>query len=483
MLRKLGPIGAWLLLAIAAGVGVSNAGLLSVQGGRPVFYASSSSGGGSLWSGYTPTLYGAPTDVGAGNCLTEATACDIAQACAALNSASAGAVLGLINGTYTLTNSASNAPACAITSGGSSGNPKRIVSKYPALYNDASPSLRTDLRLNTQDTTTWNNTPVIGVVSTNYVEILGPYINWTYSPTRPSHGVIKFDTCTGCRLSEAVVDQIVSADGDNYTTVWCSNSTSLTVSNNLFRGGYGTGNHNATTFTAYGCLSTTLEYNTCSNVNSCGFFKGSGNSNTRGNSGAFRFNKVIGASNNMVAVAVVEASAETPGNILTVQQNLAVDTGEACIKLRGDGEGAKNVQVIANTCVSSDGAVGSIIYEAAPSGSGFVLRDNLLPYMANSSGHPVNLESCGPSCFTTMNYNKYYEGGNTPVYAAVLTTYTGIAAWRTATSKEANSTEGAPNFVNAAGGNYRTTGDTGSSTGGPRGAYITGSEQIGAPGT
>ncbi len=446
--------------------------------------SSSSSGGGSQWSGFTPTLYGAPTDAGSGNCTSEANACDIAQACTALNSASAGAILGLTNGTYTLTNSASNTPACAITSGGSSGNPKRIVAKYPALYNHASPSLLTELRLNTQDTTTWNNSPVIGVVTTDDVEIYGIYVNSQYAPTRASHGTIKFDTCSRCRLSEVVIDQITVPDTDNYVAIWSTGTTSLTISNNLFRGGTGSGNHNAAIITTYGSLSFLIEYNTFTGVNHGAFFKGTTASNTRGNSGTFRFNKAISSSYAMVSTGVTQGSSESPGNIITIQQNLGVDNGEACIKVRGDGEGTKLAHILANTCVSADGAVGSIVYETSPTCSGGILRDNVLAYMASSSGHPVNLESAGNACFTTMNYNLYYEGGNTPVYAQTLSTYSGIASWRTATSKEANSTEGNPNFVNAAGGNYcRSGGDTGSSTGSVRGAFITCSEQIGAPGT
>lgn len=462
------------LLLIAS---VACAGFINI-GGNGRYVANDTLG--ELYSGFEPTLYSAPTDQGAGDCSSEANACDLVQA---LATADEGDNVGLLPGTYTGTPTGAAAPMFAFTNSGSSGQPIRVLAKYPAVYYHSTEAYRSTICSDDPDTSNWYaNSPVIGVQNNrDYIEIYGLYVDASCAPPRPDGGIIMVNDCDNCLVAEIYSAQIVTPSDDNYPTVWIQHANNSVVRDSYITGGYGSGNHNASAITTYGALDFTIENVTFDAVNNGIFIKGSSGSNTRGNRGTIRYNRSTGNSYGFIAIAVVEASSETPGNRITVTQNLSIGDGAltgAAVHFRNDGEGVRNVDFTNNTIVG--GATGGGIFENEPTAVDMVLRDNVIVFTASTSVHPVNLEQAGVAGFSVLDYNLYNEAGGTMVFALEGATQSGLSNWQTATGEEANSTDEAPDFDNAGVGNYyrNNSGDTGSSTGGIRG--ITASP-IGAP--
>jgi hypothetical protein len=449
--------------------------------------------GGELFSGFTPTLFAAPTDLGTGDCSSEANACDLAQA---LSMVTAGGVVGILPGVYSGPANG-NAPIFGVTSSGTEDAPIRIAAKYPALYNHTTPELLSDFRndapfigdVNLCEDEWINNSPVYGVLAQDHVHTYGLYANQQYAPPRPSHGTFKIEDCTGCLFAEFVVDQIPTPECDNFNALFAPSTDGLIVRDALIRGGSGEPgiNHNSCAITTYGTLDFLFEYLTFESVH-CGIFiKGSANGNTRGNSGTIRYSKSTNAGRNFIEIAVVRAENEVGDNRIVITENLSVNDGEVaggysfgCI---ATGESCMYTDFTNNTSVA--GASGGGWYFNSQVMEDMVFRDNVVAFTASNPGHPINLEGDGGATrFSELNYNLYYEEGQTPVYAQLGMTYQGIASWRNAVGggREQQSTEESPSFDDAAAGNYyRTgTGDTGSSTGGIRGITVS---PIGAPGT
>lgn len=151
------------------------------------------------YGGYTPTIYAAPADVGSGNGSSEANAQNLADA---LVDAMAGDIVGLIPGTYTAADIAASdsVPAWQTTNSGSSGNPIRIVAKYPAVANASN---RSELR--TGAATAWTGNPTFGALSKDYVEWLGIYVDETVSHSTGTCGVVSIADSNNCAVKYCVI--------------------------------------------------------------------------------------------------------------------------------------------------------------------------------------------------------------------------------------------------------------------------------------
>jgi hypothetical protein len=129
----------------------------------------------------------------------------------------------------------------------------------------------------------------------------------------------------------------------------------------------------------------------------------------------------------------------------------------------------------------NDGGVYRTPFGTVNSGNWF--KDNIVACLNSSGAELLFNTQLALTDFATadFDYNLYYNDGNTARFYHVSGFQDGIANWQAASGRDTNSSVGNPSFDNAAAFNFKRTGsgDTGSSTGGVRGCYITGSEEIG----
>lgn len=149
----------------------------------------SGGGGGEFYAGYTPTTV----------------VTDAAGLASALVSATAGAVIGVDPGVYTGTpGSASRQnPVWKATNSGSSGNPIRVVAKYPAVLNQGSSGLWSELR--SGHSTQGSGQPTFGSNGQNYVEWLGFYVNEASSYSAVDTGPVVLWNASYCRISHCII--------------------------------------------------------------------------------------------------------------------------------------------------------------------------------------------------------------------------------------------------------------------------------------
>lgn len=444
-------------------------------------------GGGSFYDGLTPTIYAAPSAVGSGNGSSEANATTLVSA---LASATAGAIIGCLPGVYSRSIASGDhwEPIYTPANSGSSGNPITIVGKYDALVNYADTNLRCEFRNATADTASpWNgsgNYPVMGSYGRDYHTWINFYIDTSLVPAYPDRGTVVCNDAHNIKFRKIVFNRQLEYNGlDNYDEFFCQASDNLTIEYCYAYGAPGTTAHrNMAVIKTYSCNNFTFQYNTFDNVTQGIYIKGDVLGG--GQSGTIRYNKSTGAEAGFIAVGVVR-SGSAPTNTVTVHHNLSIRDAEG-IRYESSGDsGSTNEgrKFYNNTVVDCTGAIGgSAIFANDASFNADELYNNVVAFLSSTAQHCVNFESGGHSGISPLDYNLYFESGATATFANNGSTYTGIAAWRTQTSKETNSSETNPSFVNAGADNYRRTGsgDTGSSTGGVRGCFETGSEQIGA---
>jgi hypothetical protein len=229
-----------------------------------------------------------------------------------------------------------------------------------------------------------------------------------------------------------------------------------------------------------GCI---FEYNTCYNVSS--------GINEKINSAAtisrYNFGYNCRAFNHGIGTDASNDGWDGTPSSYTCQiyQNVAVNT-----EMFHDTQNGGIKQVVNcynNTYYGQSQLSGSATYvQVFRSGSSadvYNNKNNILWLTTSSGGGLAYEDAAGQAVSTlvggTTNYNLYpgtlrWLGG----------TYTTLAAWRTAVGGEANSDTTNPNFVSAGTltpESYKISGAalTASDVGGPVGAYITGSEQIG----
>jgi hypothetical protein len=428
--------------------------------------------GGALYSGDTPTVFAAPTAQGTGSGTSEANATTFADALAHIV---AGECLGVAPGLSSgAVNSERWEPIFAPTNSGTLANPIRIRAKYPAVYNRSSPALLSEIRISNPQAL-GGNSAVLGVrPGTNHVHFSGFYVNQGDSPPRPSNGnfLIAYST-TGIWFEDCWLVQVITSQLDNYDSFYCEGATNLVIRNNHVQGGYGTGNHNASTMTLYGCTNILVEFNTFSAVNNGIFVKGSHNGAY--NSGTVRYNKSTGAYQSLLEIAEVSV-----GSPVLAYQNLSIRDGQGIV-FDDSGKGCSDSQAYSNTIVSP---VRDAMRADGGALTSMACRDNLIAFLTATSSSAVNYQSRSTSGTSPLDYNHYFRSNGNSLFGQNGQSYSSLGAWRTATSKEASSTEGNPLFTNSANDDYTlqvgSPARTGSSTGGARGCYITGNEIIGA---
>lgn len=436
-----------------------------------------------LYDGLTPTLYAAPTAQGTGSGTTEANAMALETAVA---TAPSGAIIGCLPGVYARSRPGTDdrwLPIYFLENSGTPGAPTTVVGKYDPLIYYADAAKRCEIQNTAASLVSpWNdpgNRAGIGCYARSYQRWINFYLNTSNVPSYPDRGSVVCNDAHNCTFRKIVFNRTLGYNGlDNYDCVFAQASNNLRIEYCYAYGHVGTIHRNIAVVKCYSCTNFSFQYNTFANV--CQGFFIKGDVLGSGQSGDISYNKGTGCVSSFIDVGVVR-SASGSGNVVTVHHNLGVGNAiDFWFESSGDsGVTNDNRRVYKNTFV--DATQGG----AYSNDSTLISEqwyDNVVAFMSATSAYAFNMESGSAAGFTTMDRNLYYEAGGTVQFANGGVVYSGLPAWRTQTGKEANSSVGDPVFDNAAGGNYRRTasGDTASSTGGKRGCYETGSEQIGA---
>lgn len=440
----------------------------------------------AFYDGLTPTIYAAPTDQGTGDGSSEANAMDLPTA---MVNAAAGDIVGCLPGVYTVANNNTRwVPAFKFTNSGTSGNPIILVGKYDHLIYYADTVNRCEFRTSGYSAlgTASSNCAVLGAdEGQNYIQIRNVFIDSVYVPPRASGGslVISGGT-TGIRMRKCVVKltEETATPSDNYNAIFAQDTTDAVIDNCYFYGGYGlSSNRNWSAITTYYCHNITIENNTIEDANSGIFIKGLLiDPPYTGSTGVVRYNKILDVSDDGITVLGIE-----PGTGVEFYQNLLIRVASYGFRVHGGlnaNYSYQNIGIHHNTLV--DCGVGLGMGDFTNTQANNYYRDNIVALLSSSSNMQFTTDGTNVTAagfFATMDYNLYYEAGVSAQWQQGVSTYTGIANWRTGSSRDTNSTEADPGFVNAGADDYHLVStDIGSSTGGARGCYITGTETIGA---
>lgn len=454
----------------------------------PYWFRNPPSGSDVLYDGLTPTLYAAPTVQGTGSGASEANAMALETACA---TAGAGDVVGCIPGVYANSRSTSDdrwLPVYFPANSGSSGSPVIFVGKYDHLLYYADAAKRCEIQNTLASTVSpWNdpgNRAGIGCYARDYQQWRNFYLNTSNVPSYPDRGSVVCNDASNITFRKIVWNRTLGYVGtDNYDCLFLQASDGVTVEYCYAFGHTGASHRNIAVIKTYSCTSFTLRYNTFENVCQGIYIKGDVlGAAGFGQSGTIYGNRSVGASSGMIAVGVVR-SGTAPSNVVTVHHNLSIRDAEGLRYESSGDSGTSNAgrQFYNNTIVDATGSLGGgALYSNDSSLIDDEFYNNVVAFTSATAQNCADLQTS--SGFGVLNYNLYYESGGTPTFNADAASYTGLAAWQAHTGAESNSSVGDPAFVNVGADNYRRTGsgDTGSSTGGIRGCYETGSEQVGA---
>lgn len=149
-------------------------------------------GGAEAFAGYTPTVI-------------VSTRADLQTELAA---ATAGTIIGVEPGTYTLASpptASDYTPGFQPTSSGTSGNPIRIVARYPAAMYFGSTSLYTKLSTGQTSYGAGVGAPTFGARNKDYVEWIGMFVDEVDSGATDNGGIASIAECTGCAIQYCVI--------------------------------------------------------------------------------------------------------------------------------------------------------------------------------------------------------------------------------------------------------------------------------------
>lgn len=338
--------------------------------------------------------------------------------------------------------------------------------------------------------TEWNSEtvtscPIFGY--RNYVVWDGAYTSYADGGMPHTRGIyyLGYDL-TGCEVRRIRADRTNlndPDDGDNYNVIQLHSAFDAKVRDCLVVGGFdATGSRNESVLTCYGAHNVVISNNELRDVTTGIFVKGTGNG---GNYGLIEKNKITGVRYGITPATTAAAGVDT----MTIKHNLIIGAAGTATGALLDWDNASATEsryfvVEHNTIIGKgDEELGQVAVDSGSlAGTGNRFRHNITAKFLGSTQVTVNIQG-DVSGWAEWNYNRYYENGNTVQYHSAPTTYNGVAAWTAGTGLDANSTDGDPGFVDQAAGNYRLVGGspclTLSSTGGPIGCYIDGTEEVG----
>lgn len=375
------------------------------------------------------------------------------------------------------------------TNSGTSGNPIVFYAATPAATNRGSPGLFSELR--------WSGSyPTIvagggeGIIGSNlqgggnYVVIDGFFARATYAPPYSSQGALVAGV-TGIEFRRIYYDyETTTPTGDNYNAFWIRGSVDCKILDCYITGGYGSGARNASCITPYYAQNFLIQNNYFYNVNSGVFVKVADAQPQYGRICYNRFEQV-----SLAALHVKEASAAG----VEIDHNLIIDSNFLQVIHPGIA-GESNTFNVHNNTVSNGSTTGSqaLIMNAFDSITDTLgssqFYNNLMVDRAGGTvsffWSPFDTETFESHFvrYTLFDYNVYYDAngpaqfddGPTVDLAGFVAQ---LGAWQESHSLNVTVTfSGADDYRLLANGQGALTA---SDVGGPVGAYVTGSEEIG----
>ena len=457
-------------------------------------------GGGNYYAGpelgeLTPTIYAGVTALGTGTGASEANCTTLT---AALASATAGAIIGVLPGVYTKAHGAGRFnPAWTTTNSGTSGNPIIVVAKYSAIdlggatYNGLwtqtmvdnvfANANRSEFRHDGTRSTGATGSPAFGVSSKNYVYFIGFCADENNAAPTPDSGPAVIIGATGSRIYRSVLQgrSVVSGwASDNHPGIRLESATDPYAWDNVVTGFryYDTlqnGGHNHCGIQRYECTGTNVQHNFCFFNNTNIYLK---DQDIAANE-TVKFNYCYNPEASGSQIEILNTN-ESGGTDTICSQNLCLNTINDAPGLIGQDQG-RNIKWRNNTVIGDFTGGGSAAIVAHYQDIGGEINDNIFYCRGGSTFIDQQFRSVA---IVPSNYNRFYSAaGFSSRYNS--STHASLSAWRTATSQDNNSATGDPSFVNYAGKDFKlATGSpclTGSSSGGPQGCYITGLEIMG----
>lgn len=465
-------------------------GAVSIYG-RNALAVDGSTSTGQVYAGYTPTIYAAPADAGTGDGSSEANAMDLPTA---LSTAAEGAIIGVLPGTYTGTAGGGRFNvAWTTTYSGTIGNPIKIVAKYQAvsLSTPGSNGNRSELaHTGSSAYNDANSSPVFGPSSRNYVEWYGFYVDERTSYSHADTGPVVLYNTTGGKVINCYIQGGTATWTDNHCGIRSEEVDNAEISNNYIRDIQTSGTPNGVNVVGiqtYDSRDLLITHNTIADCRSGIFVKGIQNgvtSNDQHNI-TMTYNRITGISHTGIAAGMIDSGT----NI--VAYNLIDGAAVFGLRLRVDATVSRDGTPIVsddwtvhhNTIDVSDSTnLVGVIENGTTDLWGTVVRDNLIVVTNGANARPLYNSGTRTANYPTLSYNRYWSSTGTPAWNKLSVNYNTIGDWQTSGAIESNSSYGDPSFVSR-GTDWKLSGSsdalTASSTGGPVGCYLTGSEEIG----
>lgn len=411
-----------------------------------------------------------------------------AELTSALAIAAAGAYIGVDGGVYTKTfvdhgSDDRLTPQWVVSGNGSAGNPIRVIARYPWSHANKS-ELRHD------NTTAGAGSPVFGCgVGQSYVEWIGFYVDEAQSASTPDTGPVVLWGATECAVRNCrVVADPSHTPADNHNGIRIEDGTGCEATSNTVSGFYNGAGQAAggSGIMQYESVDTLLEHNRIYDCGSGVFIKGPADNYST--APIVRLNWISDCEHGVIFGSVRSGLA---------YQNLITDCGSA-----GTGGGAFTIWNLAGPpdvaypvdCEMFNNTIArcfaGVYSKSAADSTGIVFSNNIVA----DGDYGWFWESASPPIATiieSQDRNCYYNCTN----FALINSNTSLASFQSTYSpREANAIISDPAFLNAAANDFHLAG-TGSvptlgrvinSVGGtngdtiPAGAYITGSETLGA---
>jgi len=460
-----------LALGLIAALGINaptGAAFVNISGaGRHVIEAASEDSGPTR---YTATHHVRCDASGSGNGLTYETAWTPTQAKAAV----AGNIVQWHPGSGGLCQFAptgNDDGAWAPTNSGTSGSPIIHYASYAATFlsTPTSNANRTELSHSGNGTSNAQRSAIIDSGGQSNVIFDGFLVNWANAKPAIDGGWFNIGGQAGGYENVQILNTYIQAAedtiGGNYPAVWVEGVDGFVFSGNVVRdlSSSTDTSQNVAAVITYGCENMVVSYNTLINVQTGFYIKGSATGMQ--NSGTISYNLIQDVTRGM---RIADVSATTR---LVVSFNLITDFSVYGILITSNGaDDGRMTDLFSNTIARTSGTPGALISVNETTGTTIRIRDNVLFNDNDSTGFFDAGEYSQP--WQVLDYQWHVQNPGTFQASYNGSNATSLAAWRTLTGAEANSTVTATiPFVDAANDDFAVTGapTTASSTGGPVG--------------
>jgi hypothetical protein len=411
----------------------------------------------------------------------------------AMTLAVAGNVVGFLPGVGVPMPSTSNdnLPTFRPQNSGTATNRIVFVTRFAAvaLPNVATNANRTQLRHNgtravsTGPSETGTGSPMYGSYQTDYITFDGFFVDMVQAQPKADSGVIRVENARGVHFRNFEIKGTRTNLNSNPVIYRPQNAVDTVLSN--FRA-YDFSNDTSNSNTPqrglfsdqYGDQNFLIEHFEIRNTERGIFLKGTANGGTTFNYGRIRYGIVSGV------FECFRFNDLHASNLTTVEYNVCHDviaggTGSG-LSLSSETTPVRNLLVhhVTVARMQSQGLINGGIYGKNAIGANVTIRDNIIDLDNGPNGHAIAFGEIR-TLPGVLNNNAYYKNGGTVTFAYNGAQQNSLAAWRSATGKDANTQVlSSTPFVNRAGGDFRVAAGhpamTASSTGGQLGAYAGG---------